>query len=503
MWLKRGTDSPYRTMVLLVLLGLAGLALRIGYGWDRTFWLDEAQSIYNAEKGARYLLSIDLGNTITDIHPPLYYLVLWAWRHLFSGYFGLRSLSLLFGMFALVFLYLLIKDISGPRTALIATTLSTFSVPHLHYSLEVRMYSLTLFLALINIWLFLKWTKERTRGQTIGYILSAVAALYAYHFLVFLFLVQWLYIGLIFNRDRKILPQWLLINGVLLICYLPGLYRLQAQLQFVGQDFWGIRPSLLEIPGLFFWFVGDSAWHTNYFFKILIGSTWLIACLLGWLSDRTEKRLKIVLTTWLLLPPLAVILMSFRTPLYQPRYFLFTIPVFYYYVSIGLERIWATRIRASFMIVFVLVSLLALVLFVRYPQHLDIRPVLETIDLEGPSPHPVFHINDAGGNDETYILSRLYRPWATRDCILGEYADVAKELISIVEPSEICPTMAGRLEVGEPCWIVYERSFLRELEPGKRLEQVLPMGYLTVAAYHFNLVDLYLAAPGEQKNEQS
>jgi len=485
-----------KTLAIIVAIVLGSLVIRASYGWDLYLWLDEVQTVYNIEQGPGYLLSINLQDTITDVHPPLYPLLLWAWHKLFQSDFGLRLLSIFFSLLSILFLFAFVQQLSSRRTALLATLLSVFSVPHIHYATEVRMYSLTVLLALMNMFYLLKWQEKQSTYHTISYLLTACAALYTYHFLAFIFLAQWIYIVLTHFRNLPLLKNWLGLNLVLLLGYIPGLYRLTAQLGFVGHGYWGVQPHLLELPALFFWFVADSSWPLNRFFQILIASTWLLAFAVGWLTFRSGKIMKTMLSIWLFLPPLVIYALSFRSPLFQPRYFLFGIPVFYFFVSLGLQKIGETRFRWSFIPVFILTTALAIFFFWDYPLRLDMKSVVETIDHGGNSPLPVVHLDVCGGNYETYIVSRYYRTGTLPECILAKDKQIGKEVRSIIGPSDVCQSMTEVIGPNELCWLVYERSFVKDVDPIARLKLSLPENYEVLQSYHFYLVDLYLVGPG-------
>ncbi|MCA9998349.1 MAG: glycosyltransferase family 39 protein [Anaerolineales bacterium] len=81
-------------MALLFVLLLA-LGLRF-YRLDaQSFWNDEGNSVRLSER----TIPLIIEGTASDIHPPLYYLLLRGWRELLGETeFGLRSLSAFAGV---------------------------------------------------------------------------------------------------------------------------------------------------------------------------------------------------------------------------------------------------------------------------------------------------------------------------------------------------------------------------------------------------------------------
>lgn len=82
-------------------------------------------------------------------HPPLYFLLLRAWREAFgSGDTAVRSLSVVASMVALLLLFDVAQRLHGATTALLATALMAVAPPQVLYAQEARGYTLALALCL-------------------------------------------------------------------------------------------------------------------------------------------------------------------------------------------------------------------------------------------------------------------------------------------------------------------------------------------------------------------
>ncbi|MCB0182533.1 MAG: hypothetical protein KDI62_30200, partial [Anaerolineae bacterium] len=80
---------------LLVLILLLAFGLRVHNLEVQSFWNDEGNSARLSERSIPLIIE----GTASDIHPPLYYLLLNQWRKLAGdSEFGLRSLSLFAGL---------------------------------------------------------------------------------------------------------------------------------------------------------------------------------------------------------------------------------------------------------------------------------------------------------------------------------------------------------------------------------------------------------------------
>ena len=141
--------EPNAGRAVLLLIVLAGIALRI-YRLDaQSFWYDEGNSARIAERSLQLIIAGAAG----DIHPPLYYIALHYWRALFGeSEFALRMLSVLCGVGLLIFTYLLARRLFTPRAGLIAAALVALSPFAVYYSQEARMYVMLAFEAAVSTW---------------------------------------------------------------------------------------------------------------------------------------------------------------------------------------------------------------------------------------------------------------------------------------------------------------------------------------------------------------
>ena len=104
-WLPR-TIAP-----LLLLVLLASLGLRVYRLGDKSVWWDEGLAAWAARHSP-----VEIAQwTSADVHPPLYFWMLSAWR-LFSGEseFGLRYLSAIVGVLTVAATYRLARAAGSP-----------------------------------------------------------------------------------------------------------------------------------------------------------------------------------------------------------------------------------------------------------------------------------------------------------------------------------------------------------------------------------------------------
>ncbi len=187
--------------VLPVLILLLAFGLRF-YRLDaQSFWNDEGNSARLSERSVALIIE----GTASDVHPPLYYLMLRGWRELVGdSEFGLRSLSAYAGVLTVAVTMGIGKRLSvnGERLAMVAGLLTAVHPALIYYSQETRMYALLGLWAVLSTWLLLglcdwetgDWRLEiespRFWQLTIPYILCLTAGLYTHYFFPAIFVVH-------------------------------------------------------------------------------------------------------------------------------------------------------------------------------------------------------------------------------------------------------------------------------------------------------------------------
>jgi mannosyltransferase len=261
------TEDPkvwrQRAAWLIILMG--GFALRLYQLGAQSLWYDETVSAYLASKSIPELIA----HTAGDIHPPGYYLLLHLWTRLAgSSEFALAFFSLFFGVLLIPLTYSLARRLMGRTVALWSALLVAVSPYNLWYSQEVRMYTLGAALGLVALWCTLEMTNQQVSksanqqtpappsripsrslpdpvpdprygagsGQVrvskgtkqryiVGYVLAATMGLYVLYYFGFLLVALNLFIVgyLLWKRQSRTLPTWLVTQVAVLVLYLPWL----------------------------------------------------------------------------------------------------------------------------------------------------------------------------------------------------------------------------------------------------------------------------------------
>ena len=177
------TRIKRRFLAAALFILLLATALRF-YRLDaQSFWNDEGNSARLSERS----LALILEGTASDIHPPLYYLLLRGWRELLGdSEFGLRALSAFAGV-AVVALVVALGRVAYPGrgrpTALLAGLLAALSPALIYYSQEARMYALLALWAALSTLLLLRLPgRAYSHRLALAYVLTSAAGLYTHYF---------------------------------------------------------------------------------------------------------------------------------------------------------------------------------------------------------------------------------------------------------------------------------------------------------------------------------
>src|SRR5258708_913650 len=182
--------------ILLIFL-IIGCWLRVWGIGANSLWFDEAftrnVTVYNN------IANIARSQTLMDLHPPLYFVLLAAWtRFVGDSEVSLRMLSALIAMLGIPAFYHIGRLLFNKRTGTIALMLVALSPLQIYYAQEVRNYILSVTL---GAWMFigLLGILHGKRYGAILYVAAGIAGLYTHYFNGFLLVA---------------LPRWLLFYGL-------------------------------------------------------------------------------------------------------------------------------------------------------------------------------------------------------------------------------------------------------------------------------------------------
>ncbi|MCK6628952.1 MAG: glycosyltransferase family 39 protein [Anaerolineae bacterium] len=368
-FIAKSDDHP-----LLLVIILAGFALRLYRLGADSLWYDETVSAFLASEATTELIA----HTARDIHPPGYYLLLHFWTLVAgSSEFVLAFFSLVFGLLLIPLTYQLARLLANRQAAIWAALLVAVSPYHLWYSQEVRMYTLGAVLGVCAGYCGLRALScpDKSGSSRLfwaGYTAAAVMGLYTLYYFAFLLIVL---NGLFFlytlrsTLNQTALRSLVLTNGLVLLAYLPWLPTAWRQATEPPVPPWRTLDSFSPWPILL------ESWSVlSLGQSVEPAAIWPILCLtlvlfiLGLLylnylptfqpsNPPTLQPSNLFLLLYTFGPLLLIYLLSFFTPLYHVRYLFTYSPAFYIILGAGLAWLnlrtgrWLTLIAASLLVV--------------------------------------------------------------------------------------------------------------------------------------------------------
>lgn len=278
-----------------------------------SLWGDEGFSAILSMKSIPQILSI----IARDTSPPLYNLTEHLWFKLFgTSEVAIRSLSFLYFLIAIFFVYKIGVYLWDRRTGAIAAALSFLNPFFFSYAFEGRMYSILAAGAASSMYFFLK-------RNWVGYVIATTAMLYSHHFSIFIIFVQglWFLKEFFFGKKRvaiSILKSFVAIG----LLYSPWLIPLYNQTRMVGGGFWLGTPTLSDLGNLIKDYLAEGVKHPLS--KLAFYAVIATLVLRRWLKGKEKTAF---LLAWFLLPIVATwgISQKFQSIFFN-RYLLYTIP---------------------------------------------------------------------------------------------------------------------------------------------------------------------------------
>ncbi|MCC6906262.1 MAG: glycosyltransferase family 39 protein [Anaerolineae bacterium] len=329
---------PARTRRLfpyLLLILLAGFALRLHLLGAANVWWDEAYSVWLARRPLPELARI----TAFDVHPLLYYTLLHGWIRLAGqSELAVRFISLIAGVLTLALAYRLGASVLSREAGALGALLLAVSRFHIWWSQEARMYVFAACWATLALWLLARQVRLRERpfrvrlGGWIAFALALAAGMYTLY-LAGLVLVAASGAALILLVVRRVrwrwAVEWALAQVAALILYLPwAVYALdKIRSQAAGAEF---SPDAAFSVYALLLAAGISTDIGRYLWLILPYGLLLIAALI-WIGLKRRPEALALLLPAVLIPPLIVFGLTvidwrFYRPAPEARYFLLFAP---------------------------------------------------------------------------------------------------------------------------------------------------------------------------------
>ncbi|MCG3181002.1 MAG: hypothetical protein BIFFINMI_03369 [Phycisphaerae bacterium] len=422
--------------MLLLAAVLVGGGLRAAI-LNRSLWYDEAVMYWIAVGTPREVLA---QNADRNSAPPTFALMLNAVQRLGESEAALRALPLLFGLFAIPAAYWLACQFLRTGPSLLAAWLFALSPCQIHYSAEVREYSLAVLLTILMLALFTRLLRRPTPARWALLTLAMGLSVWVQYGLALLILS----LNLVFLVDLRRRPARLrrvawwaagqcLVAGAVAGAWLTSL-RAQMNAGIGGPEgylssayFQGTAASLWNV------LVNNTGLLMGFMFGLALPLL-VVLSVLGAIGLARDVHGRAAL--WLWAVPLTITMIGAIVRLYPysgRRQDLFLTPMFYLLAAAGgqwlFDRLRTGQRQLATAATAILLTLLAAA-SLREVRHADIQPmkeVLATISRERQASDrvvPVYKARPAW----YYYVGRGSRRWSTWEQRAASEQEICDEI---------------------------------------------------------------------------
>lgn len=332
-------DSLIQSNIVLWLMLIGGAILHGILCFGQTIWLDEALTGSYIRMGWGELLAF----TTTDVHPPLYYLIVKLGITLFGDHvYVVKLFSYLPFVLMLLLTVVKVRKEYGNRTTFLMLAFLCTTPCIIERNAEMRMYQWAMFFVYaFALWLFVA-VKMQARKDWLICLLFGLCAAYTHYYA--LIAVALLYAFFFFTniRNKKMVIS-ILQNGVIsVVGYLPWLLVFLGQAKTLKETGWW-QESGLGFADIYEYVVFPFTEKTGYEALLFLGLLFaVILCLI--LVKGLEYKLETAaaISTYLLLILLGILVVLFYQPVFIPRFIYPTVGVLLFGMAMVAAK-WRTE----------------------------------------------------------------------------------------------------------------------------------------------------------------
>lgn len=354
--------SRTRTIWLLIAIIAFAVAIRSYHLTSRSIWFDESFTW----RLIQFPVADLVARTATDVHPPLYYVLVKSWAVIFgSSALAIRSFSVLCAALSMLGAYLFTSEaFRSKRAGLIAAAFLAASSWTIAYAWEARMYTLGMTLAVFSSFALIRGIRTQSFRWFTVYGVLAAAFFYVHYYALFTIAAQVLAVLIILlwqtkGRLGEIIQDrslWAALCGGILALMLvaPWVPSFLAQRSQVQATYWIPRLTSFSVPDtLYRVFVPaiDLPHRAGLMAGILllplVCTTMLWIALGAWRDARTRDGAYLTLVLALVPFLLGIGISLGSRSLYNDRFFAFAGIFIFIALAACVDRISYSRFRNS------------------------------------------------------------------------------------------------------------------------------------------------------------
>ncbi len=302
------------------------------------------------------------GISTIEPNPPLMYLALRVWIAVAgASEFVTRYFSVFFGVLGVPLLYRLAREMFKSQTiALTAAALIAINPYQIWHSQDVRNYTMWPTLSLLALVFFWQWWRKETTDyrlptndyrlatnnyRLILYVVATLASLYTHYYDVFILAALNLFVFTFAGVARRwqTLVRWIGAQVVLVLLYAPwvlvGTNRITTYNEASAEQ----SVSLLDVfSRTLAAFIISETVPRDVWSIVWIPLALLLVAILAYLAKRNRER-ALFLALYIVVPTLALYIISLGRPLFLERYLNGIAPAYYLVFAVGIAALIQRR----------------------------------------------------------------------------------------------------------------------------------------------------------------
>lgn len=341
-------------LILFFIVILAGILRYKGLIFQ-SHWFDELFSVYVSNP--EHSLYTVISKTLSDVHPPLYQILLWSWYHIFgySDWTG-RALSAFFGTLSVYTMYLMAKEFYNKEVGLYAAVIASVNYFLIYFSQETRAYALVFLLTTLSYMYFFRLIKRYELKNMILYVFFTIALMYTHYFGLFLIFTQVIaFLYILFSqpaRRKELLSVSIKVTAMLSIAILPLIVSI-LRLSNKGAT-WMETPSPWFVIDYMKGYTLSPFLHKIFLFMIIV----VVLTIVLRKSSNSIKIATYTLFIWIIIGYLVPYIRSIiSVPLLSPKNTIIMIPALITIISFGIYKLKYHWIKLAFIFSIVFFSL--------------------------------------------------------------------------------------------------------------------------------------------------
>ena len=348
--------------IALIAIMIAGLSIRAFRLDFPLLWMDEAITLAMAKRPVAELFG---PNIAVETSPPIYYVLQHFWLLFGESNGALRALPVVFGVLTIPAAWMLGRSVAGSRSGLLTALLVATGPMFIHFSREIRGYSMLALFATVSLACLVHLLRASTQDRTttlkqqwywllwLGYVISTSVVVHAHNtgltlpFLTTLF-AAWLY----WKRSITVsfLIHWFCAHVIVLLSiswWLPVLFGQLGE----QPTAWIPEPSWQVVKGNLLGVY--PYWAPAKALMLLLGIAGFVAL---YKSNRRVAWLSLILLAG---HPILMYLVSLDTPAFIRRALVWPSVMYFLLLGVLLARVRRIEVLLPAVAVIVIIQLSA------------------------------------------------------------------------------------------------------------------------------------------------